>query len=404
MAGNLKQTEHDWGLLPEGLAVVTLPADADLSARLRQLVQEHLRPELVSQEDQRHWNQLLATAERDAALGDPQSLRSLYQLCALLRQRNADLRRLMATVRESTTWKPQALLWLVAGHQYRAQLRTAVPARFHESRLLPMLGLSGVRWMHGTPHCRIVLGWDNGQRQQRLVTSYNADAASQQRFERERRVLRALRGCDVSPQLLRVSRRHRAIVTAAPKCGSLREFVGRSEAHALQNLILLQQTLQCLQRMHARGLLHGSLNPDCILIDDLTSVRFTRFSLSAPVATAKPRAERVDENMGYSNVELLQGQAATIRSDLAAVAISWLEVLLGRQLFANVPAMHLVQAQQEFRINAVEVAGLPGPAVELLRQLVGITDSNSEMTAEMAVRHECFATYGTATTGTRNGG
>ncbi len=92
---------------------------------------------------------------------------------------------------------------------------------------------------------------------------------------------------------------------------------------------LLLQILQALAYLHRRGILHRDLKPANVLIDADGQVKVVDFGLAVVVDQVSAPAGTLD----YMAPEVLNGQRATIQSDLYAVGVMAYELFAGRRPF-----------------------------------------------------------------------
>jgi serine/threonine protein kinase len=97
-------------------------------------------------------------------------------------------------------------------------------------------------------------------------------------------------------------------------------------------LYLLEQCLEALQYAHDRGLLHLSLNPRAIIIDNGEQARILDFGIAAVMA----RADTTQRGGGvcYTAPECLNDGAGGPTSDLFSLSVIFHEMLTGKPLFA----------------------------------------------------------------------
>lgn len=104
---------------------------------------------------------------------------------------------------------------------------------------------------------------------------------------------------------------------------------GRNQPLAIQ-IDLLIQTLQALTYLHRRGILHGDLKPDNVLVSQ-GRVRILDFGLS--VTHDQVKSADVSGTLLYMAPELLEGAAPNEATDLYALGVMAYELLVGRHPF-----------------------------------------------------------------------
>jgi serine/threonine protein kinase len=125
---------------------------------------------------------------------------------------------------------------------------------------------------------------------------------------------------------------------------SLRDEMGGAALPARQALHLAAQIADALAEGHDRGIVHGDLRPDTIVVTPKGSVKVLNFGLTSwtaggvarAKAAAAPDAIAGDEAQvaGYLSPEQVLGAPVDPRSDLFAFGVVLYEMLTGRQPFA----------------------------------------------------------------------
>jgi anti-anti-sigma regulatory factor len=117
-----------------------------------------------------------------------------------------------------------------------------------------------------------------------------------------------------------------AVACPAPEGPSLRAWLGGRDQRAWpERWRLARQLCQALATLHAHGLVHGGLVPECIVLNS-GRVQISRTPLFPPAVA--------DPFTAYHAPEQLRGQAATARSDVYALGVLLYEVFLGAHPFA----------------------------------------------------------------------
>ena len=98
-----------------------------------------------------------------------------------------------------------------------------------------------------------------------------------------------------------------------------------------QKLRLILQMVQAVAYLHRRGIIHRDLKPDNVVVISKEGDKLEVKVLDFGLAIAREEAEEVQAGtLAYMSPELLQGGIATEASDLWAIGIMMLEMLVGR--------------------------------------------------------------------------
>ena len=126
---------------------------------------------------------------------------------------------------------------------------------------------------------------------------------------------------------------------------SLREEMGGHALDVRHALHLAAHISDALAEGHARGMIHGDLRPDTIVVTPKGSVKVLNFGMTmwttggvarAKAATAPDSLDREEALVaGYLSPEQAVGAIADPRSDLFALGVIVFEMLTGRQPFAG---------------------------------------------------------------------
>ncbi|MHB9032163.1 MAG: ABC transporter substrate-binding protein [Anaerolineae bacterium] len=200
----------------------------------------------------------------------------------------------------------------------------------------------------------------------KVLHAAEEDAAGQERLLREARSAARLQ--------------HPNIVTLYDVCETpelsfiVMEYVEGSALHACGSrdigdmLPLLEQVCSALQHAHEHGVIHRDLKPDNILITRDGQARLMDFGLArtgdAPHLTAEGT---LMGTFAYLAPELIQGQPASVRSDLYALGVILYECVTGRPPFSGTTALETLS--QHLNATAVPPSHyLPAipPALEAL--------------------------------------
>ena len=116
---------------------------------------------------------------------------------------------------------------------------------------------------------------------------------------------------------------------------------GRTAFDRPHALAIIGDVGAALTHAHARGIVHGDINPHNIFVTDEGSVRVLDFGSSTKARTEpwifdvnSPESIRF-ATPGYASCEMLEGEAADVRDDLFGLACIAYELLTGRHPFAK---------------------------------------------------------------------
>jgi len=104
---------------------------------------------------------------------------------------------------------------------------------------------------------------------------------------------------------------------------TLRELLRRNGGtlSVAQTEIVMDPVLDALEEVHARGLYHGNISPDCILIDDNGDVRIEEFCVGDRPVTQKA--------VGFCSPECESGEKAAAASDVYSAAAVFYRCIMG---------------------------------------------------------------------------
>jgi serine/threonine protein kinase len=125
---------------------------------------------------------------------------------------------------------------------------------------------------------------------------------------------------------------------------SLREEMGGKALEVRHALHLASHIADALVEGHAKGVVHGDLRPDTIVVTPKGSVKVLNFGMTswtaggvarAKAATAPDALDRKEaEGAGYLSPEEVRGAAVDLRSDLFTLGVILYEMVTGRAPFA----------------------------------------------------------------------
>lgn len=106
-------------------------------------------------------------------------------------------------------------------------------------------------------------------------------------------------------------------------------------------IALLVQVLQALTYLHRRGIIHRDLKPDNVLVIN-GQAKVLDFGLAAAQEYLTASQDVVAGTLAYMAPEILQGQAASIASDLYAVGVIAYELFAEKYMFEMVNVTKLI--------------------------------------------------------------
>jgi len=124
--------------------------------------------------------------------------------------------------------------------------------------------------------------------------------------------------------------------------GSLRPWIAQKRLGVRQATNILRQILEALQFAHERGVIHGDIKPENILLDEEAdkdfanpgSVKVTDFGVGLAVTktlTSQAAAKSEPAMLGYIAPEQRTGAAPDVKSDFYAAGIVMFEMLTGER-------------------------------------------------------------------------
>jgi serine/threonine protein kinase len=142
----------------------------------------------------------------------------------------------------------------------------------------------------------------------------------------------------------------------------LSDVLERLRPHAMQRAQawqIIKQLGAGLDHAHERGVVHGDLKPDNLLITGDGELRILDFGSARATAGVRPEAGASHSAIrratpAYASCELLEGRAADPRDDLYAVACICYELLTGEHPFAR----RVATQARDYGVKAVRPQGL----------------------------------------------
>ncbi len=138
-------------------------------------------------------------------------------------------------------------------------------------------------------------------------------------------------------------------------------LVGAAAAPEEQKIGHLIELLRALAYLHRRGIVHRDVKPENVLVVGEGHVEIVDFGLSLPVDQA---GDEVAGSLPYLAPEVLQGAAPSAQSDLWAVGILAVELLVGRHPFEGPHLLERVIGREP------DLAGLGAAVAPVVRRLL----------------------------------
>ena len=213
-----------------------------------------------------------------------------------------------------------------------------------------------------------------------MVTRRAADGDQRERFDNERRILRALRGL---PYVVAVEQhgRHddgRPFFTMELVEGpTLAELVADRDVTVARACWVAREVAHALDDLHTRGVVHRDIKPDNVMVtaDGIRLLDFgyahTRGSEQLPSLAGLTTAEHRPGTPLYMAPEQADGSAPAPSFDLYALAVTLYEALVGHAPNSEMPAplmmAHKYGGLEELSIDG-RMAGLKRGLVQLVDQ------------------------------------
>jgi len=156
--------------------------------------------------------------------------------------------------------------------------------------------------------------------------------------------------------------------------GSLADWIRRSvRLPAPAVLAIFHQVVSALAAVHMAGLLHGDIKPSNILFTGQGSAKLSDLGLAA-LTEARLRAGpgSVGSSVYYTAPEILQGQAASVRSDLYSLGATFYHALSGHAPGEGIPMEELFRRRADIPIPPIGtiVSGLPSAMAAMIDRLL----------------------------------
>ncbi len=154
----------------------------------------------------------------------------------------------------------------------------------------------------------------------------------------------------------------------------LTDLAGQSKLAAEKAADLVRQVAIGMSAAHAQGIVHGDLKPENLLLADDGTVKITDFGLArrevkAAATTATltwaGASEGLSGTPSYMAPELIEGQPASMASDVFALGLVFYELLTGRRAVEGTNVLQVFQ-----RLRELDPAALAAQVPEAYRELV----------------------------------
>lgn len=144
---------------------------------------------------------------------------------------------------------------------------------------------------------------------------------------------------------------------------------------------LLIQMLQALNYLHRHGILHRDLKPANVLVANNGQVKVLDFGIAWMHETnLKEDRDTLVGTLAYMGPELLNGQAATSRSDLYAVGVMAYEMLTGHHPFNIASTTELINGILNVMPN-FELSGFDPALIAVVQRLLSKSPLDRYLTA-----------------------
>jgi serine/threonine protein kinase/tetratricopeptide (TPR) repeat protein len=155
---------------------------------------------------------------------------------------------------------------------------------------------------------------------------------------------------------------------------------------------LLIQTLQALDYLHRRNVVHRDLKPGNVLINQSGQVKLLDFGLSlVDVQTSKNLVDTFAGTFGYTAPEVFIGDPVGRATDLYALGVIAYEIFAGKHPFDlnNLGTLVMDIINKPIDVYAI---GLDKPIADVLHQLVAKNREDRYREAQQVIRDFCIAT------------
>jgi eukaryotic-like serine/threonine-protein kinase len=125
-----------------------------------------------------------------------------------------------------------------------------------------------------------------------------------------------------------------------------------------------------LAYLHEKGVVHRDLSPGNILVARNGAVKITDFGISRAAGDGQENEGTRDGKSGYFAPERIRGEGATFSSDLFAVGVISVELLLGRRLFGGDGPEDAFDGIRGFDARTLPLPGVSSELAGVLRKSV----------------------------------
>ena len=141
---------------------------------------------------------------------------------------------------------------------------------------------------------------------------------------------------------------------------SLKALIEREKSLGLaQSVILMSQILAGVAHLHAHRVVHRDLNPANILITNDGIPKVTDFGLASEFRPEETEKGDIAGTLRYMAPETLQGDGASLRSDVFSLGAILFEMLAGERMIGGVSYSEIVDNLMSTKLSLPHIDGAP---------------------------------------------